>query len=176
MLKELDIRKIFTILKFLRCAITTTCNSHDNGRRSHSNGNTERSIEDYFSAFQKTRCFLFNPFPANVPHMGKSVSWFVLAKCMKKHLCKSDIWPASLLKTSLFHRCFFTHFAGKNYAHKHNVGWKWVNWVPITSLVEKWLCTEWCMDFQMNKSSAINMHIQIWTILRFGYISFLWLF
>ena len=39
----------------------------------------------------------------------------------EKHLWKSDIlnkdvgrWTASSLKMSLFHRCFFTHFAGKN--------------------------------------------------------------
>ena len=90
MLKELDIHKIFTILKFLRRAISTTCNSHD-VVFPYGNGSTERSIEDYLSAFQKTGCFLFNPFAANVPHMGKPGSWFVLAKCVKKHLCKSGI-------------------------------------------------------------------------------------
>ena len=91
MLKELDIHKICTILKFLRRALTTTYNSHDKGSRPHGNGSTECSIEDYLSAFQKTGCFSFNPFPANIPHMGKPGSWFVLAKCVKKRLCKSDI-------------------------------------------------------------------------------------
>ena len=31
MLKELDTHRIFIILKFLRHAMTTACNSHDNG-------------------------------------------------------------------------------------------------------------------------------------------------
>ena len=47
-------------------------------------------MEDYLSAFQKTVCFLFNPFPANVPPMEKAHSWFVLVKCVKKNLRKSD--------------------------------------------------------------------------------------
>ena len=32
-----------------------------------------------------------NPFPANVPFIGKPGSWFLLAKFVKKHLWKSDI-------------------------------------------------------------------------------------
>ena len=91
MLKELDIHKIFTILKFVRHAITTICNSYDKGQRPHGNASTERSIEDYLSAFQKTGCFLFNPFPANIPHMSKPGSWFLLAKYVKKHLCKKEV-------------------------------------------------------------------------------------
>ena len=51
LLKEVDIHKIFTILKFLRCVITTASNSHDKGLRPHGNGNAERSFEDYLSAF-----------------------------------------------------------------------------------------------------------------------------
>ena len=53
--------------------------------------------------------------------MEKADSWFVLAKCVKKHLCKSDILskdaghcPGSSLKMSLFNWCFFTTFASKN--------------------------------------------------------------
>ena len=108
MLKELDIHKIFTILKFLRRPITTTCNSLDKGERPHGNGSTERSIEDYLSAFQKTVCFLFNPFAANVPHMSKPGSWFVLAKCVKKHLCKSGILPDLYVKPDSFTGVFHT--------------------------------------------------------------------
>ena len=32
-----------------------------------------------------------NPFPANIPFMDKPGSWFLLAKCVKKHLWKSYI-------------------------------------------------------------------------------------
>ena len=53
--------------------------------------------------------------------MGKPRSWFLLAKCVKKHLWKSDILSkdtdqqsASLLRISLFHRCFLTHFGSTN--------------------------------------------------------------
>ena len=61
--------------------------------------------------------------------MDRPSSWFLLAKCVKKHLWKSDIlrkdagqepaslvkmiltkdagyWPVSLIKMSLYHRCF----------------------------------------------------------------------
>ena len=55
----------------------------------------------------------FNPFSTNVPFMDKPASWFLLGKCLKKHLWKSHILskdaghrPASLLKMTLFHRCF----------------------------------------------------------------------
>ena len=133
--KELDIHKIFTILKFVKHAITTTCNSHDKGQRPHGNDSTESSIEDYLSAFQKTGCFLFNPFPANIPHMSKPGSWFLLAKYVKKHLCKKEVWPASLRKTSLFHRCFFIHFARKNQLLGLPINGtlgKWVNSVSKT--------------------------------------------
>ena len=56
---------------------------------------------------------ILNPCQANVPIMEKPGSWFLLAKCVKKHLRKSDILskdaghrPASLPKMSLFRRCF----------------------------------------------------------------------
>ena len=46
-------------------------------------------------------------------HLNKPGCWFLLAKCLKKHLWKSDIlikdaghWPVSLLKMSLYHRYF----------------------------------------------------------------------
>ena len=46
-------------------------------------------------------------------HLCKPGRWFLLAKCLKKHLWKSDNlskdaghWPASLLKMSLYHRYF----------------------------------------------------------------------
>ena len=38
--------------------------------------------------------------------------------------------PASLLKMSLFHRCFFTHFVSKSKLlglFKWNIDWEWVN-------------------------------------------------
>ena len=76
-----------------------------------------------FSHFSNLQCYWnwINPFPANVPFLGKPGSWFLLAKVVKKHQLKSDIlsedavqWPASLLRMSLLHRCFFTHFASTN--------------------------------------------------------------
>ena len=48
--------------------------------------------------------------------MERPDSWLLQAKCVKKQLCQSEFLSkdASLLKMSLFHMCFFTHFAGKN--------------------------------------------------------------
>ena len=34
---------------------------------------------------------LISPFSINVPHLDEPGSWFLLAKCLKKHLWKSDI-------------------------------------------------------------------------------------
>ena len=34
---------------------------------------------------------ILDPFWTNVPYMDKPCSWFLLAKCLKKHLWKSDI-------------------------------------------------------------------------------------
>ena len=46
-------------------------------------------------------------------HLNKSGCWFLLAKCLKKHLWQSYIlskdaghWPVFLLKRSLYHRYF----------------------------------------------------------------------
>ena len=54
-------------------------------------------------------------------HLNKPGCWFLLAKCLKKHLWKSDIlskgagyWPISLLKMSLYHRYFLAYFTSKN--------------------------------------------------------------
>ena len=48
---------------------------------------------------------IINPFSTNIPHTDKPSSWFLLAKCFKKRLWKSDILrkdgghrPASLCK------------------------------------------------------------------------------
>ena len=53
-------------------------------------------------------------------HLNKPGSWFLLAKCLKNHLWKSDIiikdtshWPVSLLKMSLYHNYFLANFASK---------------------------------------------------------------
>ena len=44
------------------------------------------------------------PFQANVPLMAKSGGWFLLAKCVK-NAC-GRVLQKSLLKMSLFYRCF----------------------------------------------------------------------
>ena len=44
-----------------------------------------------------------NRFLTYVPLTDKPGSWFLLAKCLKNTCGR---WPASLLKMSLFHRCF----------------------------------------------------------------------
>ena len=61
-----------------------------------------------------------NLFPAKF-HLNKSGRWFLLVKCLEKHLWKSDIsskdaghWPVSLLKMSLYRRFFLACFASKN--------------------------------------------------------------
>ena len=62
----------------------------------------------------------FNLFPANIPFLDKPFGWFLLAKCVKKHLWKSGILSkdashrlTSLIKMSPFRSCFFTNFACK---------------------------------------------------------------
>ena len=54
-------------------------------------------------------------------HTNKPGSWFLLAKCLKKHLWIRDILskdvghlPVSLLKISLYHRHFLAYFASIN--------------------------------------------------------------
>ena len=102
MLKELDIYKIFTILKLLRRAITTTCNSHDKIKDKDHMVTVILNVPSriIYQLFKKQGAFNSTHF------LGKPGSWFVLAKCVKKQLRKSDVSPASLLKTSFFHRCF----------------------------------------------------------------------
>ena len=53
--------------------------------------------------------------------LNKPGCWFLLAKCLTKHLWKSNIlsqdaghWPVSLLKMKLYHRYFLACFTGKN--------------------------------------------------------------
>ena len=43
-------------------------------------------------------------------HLDKPGCWFLLAKCLKKHLWKSDI----LSKGALYHRYFLAYFTSKN--------------------------------------------------------------
>ena len=79
-----------------------------------------------------------NPFPANIPFMDKPGSWFVLAKCVKKHLWKSYIltkdasdWPTSLLKKSsmgVFSHIFLVkaNYLAFSYMEHSNIDWNWV--------------------------------------------------
>ena len=64
-----------------------------------------------------------NPFSTSVPLTDKPGSWFLLAKCFKKHLWKSDILsrdaglrfqPAALPKVTPTHGCFLRFLNGAN--------------------------------------------------------------
>ena len=71
-------------------------------------------------------------------HLNKPGRWFLLVKCLKKHLWKSYIsskdaghGPVSLLKMSLYRRLFLACFASKNYLASSfveywSISWKWV--------------------------------------------------
>ena len=56
---------------------------------------------------------LVNPFSANVPLTDKPGSWLLLAKCLKNNCGGVTFSPASLLKMSLFHRCYSNILLGK---------------------------------------------------------------